>query len=55
MDSTEIKKSLLAINAELQAVENSIGLMVDKVKLDIANLYRQLEPQATKPVVNKND
>ena len=49
MDNTEMKKSLLALNSEIQAVENSIGIMLDKVKGDIANLYRTIEAQTVKP------
>lgn len=57
MDSVEMKKTLLALNAEVQNVENSIGIMMDKIKLDIANLYRQVEPIAVKPKTDgaKND
>lgn len=57
MDNTEMKKSLLALNSEIQSVENSIGIMLDKVKGDIANLYRTIEAQAVKPKTDgaKND
>ena len=52
-----MKKSLLALNSEIQAVENSIGIMLDKVKGDIANLYRRIEAQTVKPKTDgvKND